>query len=472
MSFNHPKNIDKYTILSILGHGAMGVVYKGYDKEIDRHVAIKVLHAHLLSGEMGEEFVQRFKHEVKAAAKCLHQNIVTIFNCGQNNGSPYMVMEFVQGIDLREILKSQKKFTLSQTIGMVCNVLDALFAAHEMGIIHRDIKPANILLLDNGIVKVTDFGVARIDDSDLTQVGDVIGTPSYMSPEAKMGALVDNRSDLYSVSLVLFELLTLKSLRTANINASILSEALEPLDISNSQKENLITFLNKALSSSPDHRYQTALEQSKALAEILDESINNYMQADELAETVIQLRSTIKPLSNQESSSLLSASNHPQHSQYRPADLSIVEKMLTRHLGPIATVLVKKQAHKNDTMGQLLSSLSRHIPSSKERESFMHSMESSGILKNSVSQISSQSHISQHSQSTSGQSASKKNQKVSLSEQELEKLTKALIVYLGPVAKHIIKSALKKASTYEELCVILANKIPDSKQRQQFLDNQ
>ncbi len=471
MSFSHPKSIDKYNILSILGHGAMGVVYKGYDKEIDRHVAIKVLHAHLLSGEMGEEFVQRFKHEVKAAAKCLHQNIVTIFNCGQNNGSPYMVMEYVQGIDLREILKSQQKFTLSQTIGMVCNVLDALFAAHEMGIVHRDIKPANILLLDNGVVKVTDFGVARIDDSDLTQVGDVIGTPSYMSPEAKVGALVDNRSDLYSVSLVLFELLTLKSLRTTKISTFMLSEALAPLEISNSQKENLAIFLNKALAINPEQRFQTALEQSKALAEILDESINSYMQADELAETVIQLRSSIKPSSNQEGSSLLSASNHSQQSQHRPADLSIVEKILTRHLGPIATVLVKKQAHKNATMGQLLSSLSQHIPSNKERENFMHSMESSGILKVNTSQISSPSHISQHSQSTSGQSASN-NQKLSLSEQEVEKLTKALIIYLGPVAKHMIKSALKKASTYEELCVILANKIPDSKQRQQFLNNQ
>ncbi|MCK5120405.1 MAG: serine/threonine protein kinase, partial [Methylococcales bacterium] len=214
MLTNQPKKIDKYSIHSVLGHGAMGVVYKGYDKEIDRHVAIKVLHPHLLSGEMGDELEQRFKNEVKAAAKCLHPNIVTIFDCGVSNGSPYMVMEYVQGIDLREILKSQQKFSLAQTIGMTCNVLDALYAAHEMGIVHRDIKPANILLLDTGVVKVTDFGVARIDSSDLTQIGDVIGTPSYMSPEAKAGALVDNRSDLYSAALVLFELLTFKRLKS------------------------------------------------------------------------------------------------------------------------------------------------------------------------------------------------------------------------------------------------------------------
>lgn len=464
MSISHPKNIDKYNILSILGHGAMGVVYKGYDKEIDRHVAIKVLHSHLLVGEMGEEFVQRFKHEVKAAAKCLHPNIVTIFNCGENNGSPYMVMEYVQGIDLREILKSHQIFTLSQTVGMICHVLEALFSAHEMGIVHRDIKPANILLLDNGVVKVTDFGVARIGDSDLTQVGDVIGTPSYMSPEAKAGALVDYRSDLYSVTLVLFELLTFKSLRTAQINTTILSEALEPLEISNTQKEKLVNFLDKALAINPEQRFQTALQQSKALAEILETSLDSYQQANALAETVIQLKSAIKPASDTKDISQVSSSNLSQH---RPADLSIVEKILTKHLGPIATVMVKKQANKNKTMDQLLTSLSKHIPSTNERKNFMLSMETSDILKTDNSIIKNQSQISRHSQSSSN-----KNQTLFLSEQELHKLTKQLIIYLGPVAKHMIKSVLKKVTTHEELYSILANKIPDLKQRQHFLDNQ
>lgn len=469
MAINNPQNIDKYNILSILGHGAMGVVYKGYDKEIDRHVAIKVLHPHLLVGEMGDEFVQRFKHEVKAAAKCLHPNIVTIFNCGENNGSPYMVMEYVQGIDLREILKSHRDFTLSQTIGMICHVLDALFSAHEMGIVHRDIKPANILLLDSGVVKVTDFGVARIDNSDLTQVGDVIGTPSYMSPEAKAGALVDYRSDLYSVSLVLFELLTLKPARTVQINSTMLSEALEPLDISNTKKEKLVNVLDKALAIDPAQRFQTALEQSIALTEVLEESINSYQQADALAETVIQLKSAIKPASDTENTSQVSSSNISQH---RPADLSIVEKILTKHLGPIATVLVKKQANKNASMDQLLSSLSRHIPSTNERKNFMLSMETSGILKSDNRKVTSQSQVNQSQVSQRSHSTSKKNPTLLLSEQELDKLTQQLIIYIGPVAKHMIKSALKKVTTHEELYSRLANKIPDLKQRQIFLDSQ
>jgi len=463
MSFNQPKNIDKYSILSVLGDGAMGVVYKGYDKEIDRHVAIKVLHPHLLRGEMGDEFVQRFHQEVRAAAKCLHQNIVTIFNCGDYNNSPYMVMEYVEGLDLKEILKSQKKFTLSQAIGMIRNVLDALNVAHEMGIVHRDIKPANILLLDNGLVKVTDFGVAKIDSSDLTQIGDIIGTPSYMSPEAKSGTLVDNRSDLYSTTLVLLELLTLKSLRTTQIN-TIISETLEQLEISTSQREKLLTVLNKALAINPEHRYQTAIELSKAISEILETAIDIYQQADELAETVIQLKSSIKPSSDTNDVNQLTSSSL---SQYRPSDLSIVEKILTKHLGPIATVLVKKQANKNATMDQLLGSLSRHIPSTKERDNFMHSMESSGILKNGGSKIQSQVQHIQDSQSSHNNS-----RKLFLSEQDIKKLTKELIIYLGPVAKHMIKSALNNARTYEELYTILANKIPDLKQRQKFLNNQ
>lgn len=464
MLTDQPKKIDKYSIHSVLGHGAMGVVYKGYDKEIDRHVAIKVLHPHLLSGEMGDELEQRFKNEVKAAAKCLHPNIVTIFDCGVSNGSPYMVMEYVQGIDLREILKSQQKFSLAQTIGMTCNVLDALYAAHEMGIVHRDIKPANILLLDTGVVKVTDFGVARIDSSDLTQIGDVIGTPSYMSPEAKAGALVDNRSDLYSAALVLFELLTFKRLKSTQINTETLAEALEQLELSNPQKHQLINFFNKALETNPGHRYQTALQQSKALAEILEVSIDSYQQADALAETVIQLRSSIKPALESDNSNPLTSSNLSQHTS---SDLSIVEKSLTKYLGPIATVLVKKQAKKNTTMDQLLSSLSNHIPSTKEREDFMLSLESSGILKTGNSRAESQVQSSLYSQSSSNT-----NQKLFLSERDIEKLTTELIIYLGPVAKHMIKSAQKKASTREQLTTILADKIPDLKQRQCFLDNQ
>mgnify|MGYP000367810375 CR=1 FL=1 len=459
MLTNHPKKIDKYAIDSILGHGAMGVVYKGYDKEIDRHVAIKVLHPHLLSGDMGDELEQRFKHEVKAAAKCLHQNIVTIFGCGTCNGSPYMVMEYVQGIDLGELLKSGQKFSLAQTIGMTCNVLDALYAAHEMGIVHRDIKPANILLLDTGIVKVTDFGVARIDNSDLTQIGDVIGTPSYMSPEAKSGAIVDNRSDLYSTALVIFELLTLRRLRLTQINTDTLSESLNQLELSNLQKEKLITVFNKALESKPEQRYQTALQLSKALTEILDVSIDTYQQADTLAETVIQLRHSIKPTLDTNNFSQLTPSNL---SQYHSSDLSIVEKSLTKYIGPIATVLVKKQAKKNTSMDQLLSSLSKHIPSIKEQENFILSLEASGISKNS--------NIETKSQTQDSQPSSNNTQKLFLSEQDIDKLTKELIVYLGPIAKRMIKSALKKASTLEELNAILAEKIPDPKQRQHFLD--
>ncbi|MCK5120404.1 MAG: hypothetical protein KAQ91_00400, partial [Methylococcales bacterium] len=230
------------------------------------------------------------------------------------------------------------------------------------------------------------------------------------------------------------------------------------------QKHQLINFFNKALETNPGHRYQTALQQSKALAEILEVSIDSYQQADALAETVIQLRSSIKPALESDNSNPLTSSNLSQHTS---SDLSIVEKSLTKYLGPIATVLVKKQAKKNTTMDQLLSSLSNHIPSTKEREDFMLSLESSGILKTGNSRAESQVQSSLYSQSSSNT-----NQKLFLSERDIEKLTTELIIYLGPVAKHMIKSAQKKASTREQLTTILADKIPDLKQRQCFLDNQ
>jgi len=444
---DQPKKIEKYNILSILGQGAMGVVYKGYDKEIDRYVAIKVLHPHLLAGDMGHELEQRFKHEVQAAAKCLHQNIVTIFNCGLYNSSPYMVMEYVEGIDLGMALKSKQHFSLEKAINIMCNVLDALFAAHKMGIVHRDIKPANILLMDNGSVKVTDFGVAKIDNSDLTQIGDVIGTPSYMSPEAKLGLVVDNRSDIYSAALVLFETLTLRRLKPTQINHEGLSETLEQLEIADSKKINLVNILNRALESEPEQRYQTAQQLSKDLIDLLSITIDTHRQAEDLAETVIHLKRSITPSTTPPHSQ----TSHSQLSQLHEKDLPIIEKSLTKYLGPVAKVLIKKQAKKDITIDQLVTSLTGHIPSKKEQDDFMHSLESSGILKNTNNE---------------------QVKKFTLSNEELEQLTQQLVIYIGPVAKHVIKASLKKARTRNELNNMVAEKIQDLGHRQLFLDEQ
>ncbi|MCJ8297215.1 MAG: serine/threonine protein kinase, partial [Colwellia sp.] len=203
-----PSSFGKYQVEKVLGQGAMGVVYQGFDPVIERTVAIKVLHEHHLAGEHGEELSLRFKREAQAAARCLHRNIVAVFDYGHADNQDYIVMEYIEGEELSQFLRSEEKLSTDEAVFITLSVLRALTAAHQFNIVHRDIKPANIILLNDGEVKVADFGVALLDKSDLTLAGNMVGTPNYMSPEGLRGETVTEQADLYSTGMVLLEMLT------------------------------------------------------------------------------------------------------------------------------------------------------------------------------------------------------------------------------------------------------------------------
>lgn len=443
-------------MVALLGKGAMGTVYKAIDKQIDREVAIKILHPHLLSGEMGAELIKRFKHEVKAAARCQHPNIVTVYDYGFSKGSPYMVMEYVKGVDLQVFLKSRQELNAEQAINVVLKVLDALSAAHAMGVVHRDIKPANIMLLDNGQIKVMDFGVARIDTSELTQLGDVMGTPCYMSPEARRGETTNSLSDLYTTALVLLELLIKKRLKIETIDYTTLTAELEKQGLAPDLVASLALVMIKALQKQPQLRYQNALEFSKALAGCLQVAPNDYQLSDDLAATVLQVKTKLQHNTtppDKSTESMLSNDSELLQSQ-----LSLVEKSLTYYLGPVAKVVVKKHAQQSSNFEQLLDSLVEFIPSEIDRQKFIDSLQSSGIRK----RTGGSSTRSTSSRSTSGQ-------KDDISIEYLEQLTADLISYLGPMASHLVKAMQKKVSSKKDLCALLAEKIPNMDERTRFL---
>ena len=201
-----PKAIGKYEIRRTIGRGGMGIVYEGYDADIDRRVAVKTLLPQLLADDAGD-FLERFKREAQAAARCMHPNIVAVLEYGQHEGNPFIVMEYVDGRQLEDILGRQS-LSLKQSLLIAGDVLKALHAANQSGITHRDVKPANIMVLANGHAKLADFGIARLDmNTALTQVGMVVGTPKYMAPEQATGLAADHRSDLFSLTLILVELL-------------------------------------------------------------------------------------------------------------------------------------------------------------------------------------------------------------------------------------------------------------------------
>jgi eukaryotic-like serine/threonine-protein kinase len=265
------KKLGKFEVRRELGKGAMGVVYEGYDPMIERTVAIKTIRAENLQGDDAQEQLARFRREAQAAGKLTHPNIVSIYDFGIDDGTYYIAMEFVKGRELQEILNKNERFGMAGVVQVMTQLLEALDYSHRNGVVHRDIKPANIIILDDGTVKVADFGIARTESSNLTQVGMVLGTPSYMSPEQFMGQTVDGRSDLFSAGVILYQLLTGEKPFTGSLT-TIMHKVLQeqPLPPSTLNVQVPPTFdavVQKALAKRPDDRFQTGREFAAAIKE-------------------------------------------------------------------------------------------------------------------------------------------------------------------------------------------------------------
>ena len=258
------KQLGRYRIKHELGRGAMGVVYEAQDPLLDRTVALKTI---ILSREMEgrEEFHQRFFLEAKAAGKLNHPNIITIHDFGEEGDLAFMAMELLKGVELRDRL-AESTMPVIDALDIAQQVADGLGYAHDEGVIHRDIKPSNIMLMPRGQVKIMDFGIARMRSTDhKTKTGIVMGTPRYMSPEQVAGLPVDHRSDIFSLGIVLYEMLTRASLFAGEDTVQILhnvstTEHVPPSRL-NRELPQLVDFMiAKALKKDPAVRYQTAYE--------------------------------------------------------------------------------------------------------------------------------------------------------------------------------------------------------------------
>jgi len=268
--------LGRYEIMQELGKGAMGMVYKGRDPKINRIVAIKTIRfSDEFEPEQAKEMKERFFREAELAGMLSHPNIITIYDAGEDYDLSYIAMEFLQGHDLDSHIKPDGKLPARKVIEYVAAVCDALDFAHKQGVVHRDIKPANIMLLESGVVKVTDFGIARATASSKTQTGVILGTPYYMSPEQVAGKRVDGRSDIFSLGVVLYQLLTCKLPFTGDNIATIMFQ------ISQVQHESpkthdaklpsvLVKIVDRALEKDPEKRYQTAGEMGRDLRQVGD----------------------------------------------------------------------------------------------------------------------------------------------------------------------------------------------------------
>lgn len=266
---------NRYQIIKSIGEGGMANVYLAYDTILDRNVAVKILRGDLASDE---KFVRRFQRESLAASSLNHPNIVEVYDVGEDNGDYYIVMEYIEGKHLKELIKKRGKLTTSEVVDIMLQITDGMSTAHDAYIIHRDIKPQNIMILENGLVKITDFGIAMaMNATQLTQTNSVMGSVHYIPPEQASGKGSSLQSDIYSMGILMYELLTGKlPYRGESAVEIALKHLKEPLPNIKEELPNIpnsiVNILTKATAKNPKNRYADAREMHEDLKTCLEEN--------------------------------------------------------------------------------------------------------------------------------------------------------------------------------------------------------
>jgi len=267
------KRIGKYPVIREIGEGAMGTVYEGFDPDTGGKVAIKVLRAEHLADHRADSALARFEREALATRRLHHPNIVAVHEYGVQGRIRFIAMEFLHGRELRQLMRERGRFAFDDAVFVLLQLLDALGHSHEHGVVHRDIKPTNLMVLEGLQVKVMDFGIARIESAAFTQIGAVLGTPTYMSPEQMRGEPADGRADLWAAGVMLYEMLVGRPpFAGANWLEVMKSAAMqEPVPVSTLLPElppALDALFARALAKRRDDRYRTAAEFASELTKV------------------------------------------------------------------------------------------------------------------------------------------------------------------------------------------------------------
>jgi serine/threonine-protein kinase len=433
-----PARIGRYHPRSLLGRGGMGVVYRAHDPVIDRSVAIKLIHPALLTGQGGDAALTLFRDEARAAGRCQHPNIVALFDAALHGGQPFLVMEYVEGEDLAAALRrAGGRFAAAAAVAVATQVLDALEATHAQGVIHRDIKPSNVILGRDGRARVSDFGIARLASAGAA--GMPAGTPSHMSPEQCRGEALDPRSDLFSVGVLLQEMLSGERPFGPGTPAEVMQAVLRapPLPLPPAGPdlpESLRAVVARALSKARDARFATAAEMAAALRACPGLPAAMPLPAGPEAE---ETRPALAP----------AADRSQGRTPLPQGTLRDLQQILTRYVGPIAGYLVRQAARQDEDMDLLCAGLARAIEPAEARARF--SREARELLA-----------IAAPAPAAAWTAA------------ELERLRQALAPHLGPVAGLLVRRGAQQAGSLAALWQAMARHIEAPAEREAFLRRQ
>ena len=454
------RTLANYEILDELGQGGMGTVYRARDRVLERIVAVKVLHpTHSPAAAAGGG---RFLNEARAIARLSHPAIVAVYEFSDvDPASVFIAMEYVEGVTIEQYVRSVQGENVAPTLDLVAQLLSGLGYAHARGVVHRDIKPSNLLVTRDGRLKITDFGIAKVDSLRHTQTGLMIGTPAYMAPECYSGGGIDQRCDVYSAGVLCYELLSGRRPFGGELTQLIYQICHAPPAALSALRPDLPEFLDrvvaKALAKDPASRYQTAEEFASALStgrdclggsEVGEPRREAYAERAHSADVspvqvtapATQLQPPTHAASAPGRSSPTSAQNPPGWSV---SDIAEIVRQLTPILGPLAKITVKRAAGQTRHRAELYRILAEELRTEEERKRFLATAprETRGIGGPPPASVS--------------------KPLASIAPATLERAAKILARYIGPIAAVIVKktaaSALDESDFYARLAERIAN---------------
>jgi serine/threonine-protein kinase len=463
-----PERLGKYLLLSVIGKGSMGILYKSVDPHIKRPVALKTIRRDLLDEDATENFSARFRNEAQAAGGLAHPGIVAVYEYGEENAFAYIAMEFVEGRSLRECFEQKVAFSVTQVVDILSQLLEALQYAHERGVWHRDIKPANILVMGSGRVKVTDFGIARIESSMLTQVGAIMGTPGFIAPEMYLGDTFDSRIDLFAAGVVLYQLLAGAPPYTGTAEKVMFKVCYEtpvPPSVAGRQPalQPFDAVVMRALAKNPDDRFPSAAQFLQALLQA-QAQMAGLGGSDE---TIIRPRPSPPGSSRptaKETTSPPPSTDTLSGAGWNMDDLARIEQRLARFVGPIAKVMVRRGARDTVDVASLTHWLASRISSTVDREAFL---KGAGIApppaKPAPRPPSEQETIGPQKSAGPARAARP------LTSEDVTRASQLLAVHMGPIAPVLAKRAAKPGTSREAFIAACAAHLSDDRERERFL---